>query len=293
MLEKDNVKNDEIQLESTQEQLRYAEARKEAGSLNLSDFLNIKSQLATDKTNLVQSKNSYQMALVSLMQLMNMPVNSEFDIVYISVDDLISSAVEFDAVTVYNIALGLQPSIKSAQLNIESAEADIKIARADALPELTLDGSIGSGYVSDYYDIGFDDQFSNNIYPSIGLNLTIPIFQQKEVKTQVRIAKIGVENSKLELMDQQNSLRKYIEQACTDALLARSNYEALQEQFLAEQESYQVVAEMFKQGMINSVDLLTSKNNLVVAENQLIQAKYTLVLQNEIVEYYMGNKIAL
>lgn len=293
LLAKDNVKNNQLQLDATQEQLTYAEARKEAGTIALTDLLNIKSQLATNKTNLVQAENNHQIALVSLMQLMNMPISSEFNIIEIPVDELLSVNVEKNALNVYNVARGLQPSIKSAELNIESTETYIQIAKSDALPKLTLDGGVGTGYGSSYYDLGYGEQVSNKLTPSVGLNLSIPIFQQKKVKTQVKIAQIQAENSKLELVDQQNNLRKYIEQACTDVILAKSNYQALQEQLAAEQESYQIAAEMFKQGMVNSVDFLTSKNNLIMAENQFTQAKYTLVLQNEIVEYYMGNNIAL
>lgn len=39
--------------------------------------------------------------------------------------------------------------------------------------------------------------------------------------------------------------------------------------------------------------LLLSKNNLIIAENKLAQAKYKLVLQNKIVEYYLGKPIDL
>ena len=43
--------------------------------------------------------------------------------------------------------------------------------------------------------------------------------------------------------------------------------------------------------MVNSVDFLLSKNNLIIAENKFTQAKYKLVLQSKIVEYYLGNPI--
>ena len=88
-------------------------------------------------------------------------------------------------------------------------------------------------------------------------------------------------------------MRKYIEQACTDAQTAQSNYIALQEQLEAEKESYQLANEMFTQGMLNSVDFLQSKNNLIIAENKFTQAKYELILQTKIVEYYLGNSILL
>ena len=152
---------------------------------------------------------------------------------------------------------------------------------------------MSTGYGSNIANINLGEQFSQSVNPYIGLSLSIPIFQQKQVKTQVKAAQIQTNYTKLELKDLKNNLRKYIEQACTDAQTAQSNYEALKEQLEAEQESYDVANEMFSQGMINSVDFLLAKNNLIITENKLTQAKYTLILQNKIVEYYLGNPIKL
>jgi outer membrane protein len=293
LLAKDNVKNSQLQLDITSKQLLYAEARKDAGSISLSDLLIIKSQLASDKTSLIESESDLRISLVSLMQLMNMPVSSDFDIQQPNIDELIGNTIETDPVMVYEIALGIQPSIKTATLNVESNETGISIAKADALPKLTLNGGMDTGYGSSIDGVNFGEQFSNKVNPYVGLSLSVPIFQQKQTKTLVKLAQIQVNNSELELIDMKNDLRKYIEQACTDAQTAQSNYQALQEQLDAENESYQVANEMFTQGMMNSVDYLLSKNNLIVAENEFTQARYNLILQNKIVEYYLGNKISL
>jgi outer membrane protein len=226
------------------------------------------------------------------MQLMNMPLNDSFSIQKPNVDKLIQNISEADANSIYNIALGIQPNIKSAELNLESTEIDTKIVKADALPQLSLGGSIGTGYNSTMDNVNFGEQFSNQVNPSIGLSLSVPIYQRKKVKTNLAIANLETQNEELNLIDLKNDLRKYIEQACIDAQTASSNYLALQEQYSAENESYQLSVEMFTQGMINSVDFLTSKNNLVTAENKLTQAKYNVLLQNKIIDYYKGNTIA-
>jgi outer membrane protein len=293
LLAKDNVQNSQLQLEAIQKQLTYAEARKEAGSISLSDLLIIKSQQASDKTSLIESESNLRIALVSLMQLMNMPVSNKFDIQQPDIDKLIGDTIETNPAMVYEIALGIQPNIKTAKLNVESAETGISIAKADAMPKLTLNGAMNTGYGSNINGVDFGEQFSNSVNPYVGLSLSVPIFQQKQTKTQVKLAQIQVSNSELELIDIENDLRKYIEQACTDAQTAQSNYQALQEQLDAENESYQVADEMYNQGMINSVDFLLSKNNLIVAKNKFTQAKYNLILQNKIVEYYLVNTISL
>ncbi len=292
LLSKDNVRNSKLQLEATQKQLAYAQARKDAGAISLSDLLNIKSELATNKTSLIEAESNRRIMFVALMQLMNMPVRSDFDIQHPPLNQLLAENIETNPVTVYEVALNIQPSIKNAELKIESSEKGIKIAKADVLPSLDLNGVINTVYGSSINGVNFGEQISNGVNPYAGLSLSVPIFKNKETKTQIILAQIQVRNSELELMEMKNNLRKYIEQACTDAQTAQSNYNALQEQLKAENESYQVNNEMFTQGMINSVDLLSSKNNFIVAENKFTQAKYNLLLQNKIVEYYQGNPIS-
>ena len=293
LLAEDNLKNSQLQLEATQKQLTYAEAKSEAGVISRSDLLYIRSQLASDKASLVEAQSNMRLALVSLMQIMNMPVNDSFNIEQPDIENVISQSPETNPEIVYNIALGLQPDIQTAELNVKSAEAEVEILKAEALPSLTLNAGVGSGYDSGVDNVNFGDQFSNSVNPYVGLSLSIPIYQRKQVKTQVKIAKLESNNVKLELLDLKNDLRKYIEQACTDAQTAQSSYSALKEQLEAEQESYDVASEMFSQGLINSVDFLLSKNNLIIAENEFTQAKYELILQNKIVEYYLGNPIEL
>lgn len=293
LLAKENIQNSQLQLEAIQKQLVYAEARKEAGTISLSDLLNFKSQLASTNSTLIEAESTHRIALVTLIQLMNMPVNGDFDILHPDIDTILYTPTETNPARVYEVALGIQPNIKAAQLNLESTEKEISIAKADALPILNLNGGISTGYGANINGVDFGEQFSNGVNPYVGVSLSVPIFQRKQTKTQVKLARIQVSNSELELIDMKNDLRKYIEQACTDALSAQSNYQAFKEQLMAEKESYQVSREMINQGMMNSVDFLLSKNNLIESENQFTQAKYSLLLQNKIVDYYMGNQIKL
>ena len=293
LLAKENLHNSQLQLEATQQQLAYAEARREAGVISRSDFLYIKSQLASDNTSKIEDESKVRIALVSLMQLMNMPINDSFNIQQPDIENLIKNTPENTPEIVYNVALGLQPTIQTAELNVKSADVEIKIAKSGALPSLLLNSGVGTGYSSYLNNINLGEQFSNSLTPYVGLSLSIPIYQRKQIKTQVKTAQIQSDNVKLELQDLKNDLRKYIEQACTDAQTAQSSFSALQEQLNAEQESYDVASEMFSQGMVNSVDFLLSKNNLMIAKNKFTQAKYKLVLQNKIVEYYSGKPITL
>jgi len=288
---KEQLKNDKAVLEATEKELEEATIRKEAGVLSPTDYLNIKSEYASDKASVVSSQSDLRVSFVALMQLMNMPVNDSFDIQESGADAVLASEIETDASKVYEVALGLQPSIKTAELDLQSAEIGIQLAKADALPEVALNASLSTLYNNALDNVGFASQTSHFVTPSIGISLSIPIYQQKTVKNNVLQAQIAADDMQYDLTDIKNDLRKAIEQACSDAESAKSTYLSTVEQVEAEQEAYRVAEEMFAQGMITAVDFLATKNSLTEAETDLTRAKYSLILEKKIVEYYMGNEI--
>jgi outer membrane protein len=133
----------------------------------------------------------------------------------------------------------------------------------------------------------------NGISPGAGFSLSVPIFQKKQVKTSVAVAKLGYNDAELSEIDTKNQLRKNIEQACLDVTSAQIEYEASIEKYNATEESAALSEEKFKQGIINSVDYLVSKTNLIVAESQLLQSKYNLIFSYKILDFYMGIPLSL
>jgi outer membrane protein len=282
----EQLKNAEKQLESTTEQLALAQARFELSAISRSDLLQIESQVASEKLTLVNAQKQLSMSKVNLQQLMELPVSDTFAVVSPNIDALIKLDASLTAAAIYETALKLKPQIGEAKLNIQSAEMDTKIAQAAALPSLSMDAGIGTGYSSLNSNFNYANQLNNSISPSVGLTLSIPIFQKNQVKNNVALAKIGVDNATLSELNTRNQLRKEIEQAYTDAVSAQTQYEASIDQLKATSESYKVAEEKFKLGALNSVDFLFEKTKLISAESQLLQSKFNLVFSNKIVDFY-------
>jgi len=133
----------------------------------------------------------------------------------------------------------------------------------------------------------------NQISPSLGLSLSVPVFQKKQAKTSISLAKIGVMNAELEEINTKNQLRKEIEQAVVDVESAQLEYEASTEQYQAVQESNEVANEKFHLGLMNSVDYLFEKTNLITSESKLLQSKYNLIFSYKILDFYKGVSITL
>ena len=107
------------------------------------------------------------------------------------------------------------------------------------------------------------------------------------------VAKIGYEDAILSETDTKNQLRKSIEQACQDVSSAQIEYEASIENYNSAVESTSLSDEKFRQGIINSVDYMVSKTNLIVAESQLLQSKFNLIFSYKILDFYMGIPLSL
>lgn len=78
-----------------------------------------------------------------------------------------------------------------------------------------------------------------------------------------------------------------------DAWSSQLQYTAAKEKLKSTQESFNLVSEQFNFGMKNTVELLTEKNNLLSAEQEVLQAKYMAILNIQLLRFYSGQEICL
>jgi len=289
----ESVSNAEKQIEATISQLALANERLELGGISRSDYLLIKSELATEKSTLADAQSQLSTDKVTLMQLMELPVDPNFKVSSPNLDSLLINGSQPDPQQIYNFALGIKPQIRNAELTKESARLDVRIAKADFLPSIYMNTGLSSSYSSITTESGYASQLKNKINPAIGLSLSIPIFQKKQVKTNVSIATIAVSEAELDELNTKNQLRKEIEQACTNVVSAQFKYAASLEENQSTKESYDVSTEKFKQGLLNSVDYLFEKTKLITSESKLLQSKFNQIFSYKVLDFYKGIALTL
>lgn len=128
---------------------------------------------------------------------------------------------------------------------------------------------------------------------SIGLTLSIPIFNNRENKSAVEKAKLQISEAELEYLNAQKELQKTIEDIYLDATSSQAQYAAAIEQVKASKTSYNLAQEQFNLGMKNTVELLTEKNNFLSAQQEMLQAKYMAILNAQLLRFYQGKEITL
>ncbi|MCO5266730.1 MAG: TolC family protein [Lentimicrobium sp.] len=224
---------------------------------------------------------------------MEIPVNDSFAIEKPDFSQTGKQLNVSSADKIYATALEIKPQIKSAALQKQISAYDMEIAKAGYFPQLSLNAGLSSGYNSLAESLKFASQLDHNLTPTLGLTLSMPIFQQKQVRSQVSLAKINQTSAEINEQNIRNQLRKSVETAWANVLSAENEYDASNEQYTATAESFQVTTERFQQGVINSVDFLYEKTNLINAESKLLQARYNLIFNYKVLDFYQGKPLEL
>lgn len=286
------VKVNESTLEVSRKEFERGQELFNAGSIASSDLAQLEAQVSNDNYQLVTSQTTLQNYKLQLKQLLELDGDFEMDLFLPPLDDssvLIPLPTKDD---VYQTALNLRPEIESSKLNIEASDMNIKISRAGYIPSLSLSAGIGTSNANGN-DFSFSEQVKQNWNNSIGLTLSIPIFDKRQTKSAVNKAKLQRQTSELDLMDNQKTLYKTIESLWLSANSAQQQYVAATQKLKSTQASYALVSEQFNLGMKNTVELLTEKNNLLSAQQETLQAKYTAILNAGLLRFYQGEEIDL
>jgi outer membrane protein len=290
LLAKESVVYEQDLVNTTVAQVDQGRKQYEAGSIARNAYIELQAQLATDKYNLVTAQSAVRQNKLNLKVLLQLPYQDSFDI--ISPDTVISKEAITGLDSVVTIAMRDRPEIKNGQLGIDISRYDWLKARAGYLPILTASGTLSTSYYSRSTDEYFK-QLDNNFFQTVGVNLSIPIFTRRSVKTQVELARIEIEQSKLNLLGAQTTLAQNIEQAYINVINAQGQYDAAEEGLRASQESFRIAGEQLKVGASNLVDYLQQKTLYTQAFQVYIQAKYNAALSIKIYDFYMGIAVKL
>ena len=286
------VKVNEQMLEVSRATCERGRQLMEAGSLSRADLAQLEAQVSNDNYQLVTAQATLQDYRLQLKQLLELDGAYEMvlDLPELGDESVLSPLPLTD--DVYRAALALRPEIESGKLDIEAADLGIKVARAGYMPTLSVTAGIGSTNANGN-DFTFSEQIKQNWNNSLGVTLSIPLFDRKQTKTAVNKAKLQKQTSQLDLLDSQKELYRTIESYRLDAVSAQQQYLAAREQVKSAQASYDLVSEQFNAGMKNTVDLLTEKNNLLSAQQAQLQAKYMALLNAGLLRFYGGELLSL
>ncbi|HCT31170.1 MAG TPA: TolC family protein [Bacteroidales bacterium] len=283
--------NKEI-LSTSLKQVERARELIKAGSIARADLAQLEAQYASDQYSLVTAQNTLISNTTNLKQLLEIPVIDTFKVMFpeINFNKEFSSLPTINEA--FNTSLSVMPDIKLSQLDQTVAEINVKIAKAGYMPTLSMNANYSTDF-SNQKTNSFGTQLSDNQMQRIGLSLSIPIFNKYATSTSVQKSKITLKQADLSMQETKKNLLQNVENVYQNTIAGKSRYDAAIVQYSSADESYKISETQFNLGMINAVDLLKVKNTLLNANKELIQAKYSAILNRKILDFYLGKSISL
>ncbi len=234
------------------------------GSATLYDLQNAESAFAIAETNLFIAQQNYEVSKITFNRIVGLePINLE-DIVDLNNKINLNTFIDNVQRDNYTLAL-LDIDIQNTNLLLEKEKLSNK-------PSLDLSTSV------EYSDSGRVDSGTEKTNGTIGLTLTIPIFQKNNDKSEIRKyqskllqSELTYEDTKLDLNIQASNLYK-------NFLISKSNISSNNKQLKSIQTSLDSIKEEYNIGTKTITDLIDAESELLNVNVNYHSSKKDMIL---------------
>lgn len=330
LLAKEQEKIAQVQLEQTRAQLSYTRKLVNAGALPELNAAELEAQEARDSANYISAKGNVVQSTLVLKSNMNIDAAAPFEVLVPPVELIpIENIADLQPEAVYALAVVNLPQQRVNDFKLKAAQKLSEVAKANRYPNLSAFGSLGTGFNSrsneitgsqqiiapigkvsvsgaDYavfpnqpftnYSYGktpFFRQMNQNFRQSVGLGLSVPIFNGSQLRTSWERSKLNIRNVELQKEGDNQKIKQDIYQAYNAAIVALEKFNASKKSVAASQRTYDFAQKRYEVGMLGTFELITNQNNLFRAklENALNQSDY--VFKMKVLEFYRGQGLKL
>ena len=286
MYTKEALKVNEELLKTAQAQYDRGVEMQKQGQMAKADVVQLEAQLSSAKYDIANSQAQLENFKRQLKSVLELDINSDFNIKGdIPTDEKVLAVIpsKLDA---YNRALESRPEIKGAELGIDAANMQLDIAKRAHYPTVRASASLGSNHSSGSQN-NWGTQMKSNLSVSAGVTVSVPIFDNRQIASNIRNAKLNQVNSQLDLKDKKTALSNTIEQYWINANSNQQSYLAAKARVKSQEASYELLNEQFQNGLKSTVDVLQGRDNV------MLQSKYTTLLNIQLLKFYTGEQIDL
>lgn len=257
----------------------------EVGKLSKVDVAQLSAQTAQDQYNLVEAQTNFEKYRLQLKQILELPDTMHFEVQVPMTED--NEALQTLPVLqdIYSAALSMRPEIKKAETGISEQELNVKIAKAGYYPTLSMSAGVSTN-TSSRVEEAWKSQMKTNFDMMASLNVSIPIYDQRQAKTATNKAKYEWINSQLDLEQSKKDLYNTIENYWLDAASNQQLFKSSIANVNSKQESYDLLEQQFQLGLKNIIELTTGKVSLLQAQQSKLQSKYLTILNIEMLQFY-------
>ncbi len=332
LLSREQVNISKVQIAQTTEQLTNTRKLVNAGSLPELNAAELEAQLARDSSTYVVAFSTYQTNLLALKVWMNLDPAQPFDLDTPPVNMIpVETFADLQPETVYQLAMANMPLQRVNSLRLQSLEKFVKAAKGNMYPSIGAFGNLNSAYSSAFttlpkganvpviVPIGFTSagsptnlnvfreafvpsatqkatfgrQLDYNFRQSVGISVTVPIFNGGQSRTAWQRSKLNYQNQQLQVERDNQTLKQDIYRAYNDASAAFQRFQASVKSVQTAEYSYELTRKRYEAGLLRTIDLITNQNNLFRARLEKISNQFDYVFRMKVLEFYKGQGLKL
>jgi outer membrane protein len=259
----------------------------DAGTRTVADRYLQQAVVANAQLTLVESDRAWQMAQADLMLTLQLdPTGSyTFEAPALPADSIVGDTLELNRLLAR--AWAQREDLTAGQARSDAARQNVRVAGAAAWPNVSLSARYGSSF-SDASGVTFADQFDERRGGSLGLGVSLPIFDRGGTAAARQRARIQVDNSALSLESQRQTVGIEVRRAYLNLRAAREQLRAAGAQERAAELWLRTSQERYEAGAATFVELAQARATRVQAAGALVSGRYNLLFQRVLVDYYVG-----
>ncbi len=232
------------------------------------DLYRVESELSDAKSDYIDAQNTFQSARTILRTLVPVP-----DAFKLSEPDTMPTILSDTGLNeLQHKGLKKRSIIKSTEMNYEISKDFVKIKNGDYWPTVALEGMYSNSDVTTEVS-GIDTDADNELY-SMGAKLTFTLFDGGLRRAEIKQANAKKRQARLALEGIKKEVKREVEETFLEVKSLKSKLNALTDKLKYSKQNYTAVAEQFKHGLTDSVDLMDANTLLVSAERELSAAGY-------------------
>jgi len=250
------IRVQEQSLERADLNLRSARGFFEVGTRPKSDVARAEVDVANARVDLIRARNAERVARVALNTAMGIPADTPTQVQ----DILFYQQVQLDPKQLQTQALAQRPEYKQVRLRVSQAEAQLRRANRDFLPDITGHGTYG-GVRNDLNEVW-----------EIGVALTWNLFDGGNMIAQVREKRSLLDSARAQVQVTELNIAQEVEQTYLVVNEAQERIAASQTAVASAQENFRLAQGRFDAGVGTILELTDAQLFLTQAQNTEAQA---------------------
>jgi len=330
LMTREQIRVSAKQVNLSEEQLAQTRSFAKAGRLPELNVAQLEAQLASDSSGLISAIADHNAAILDIKALLNLDFDRSFvaTIPDLPMEDRIALQ-SLNPEYIYEQAVLNYAAVRSSDLKLQAAQKNLDATKSALYPQLTMNGQIGSNWTSTYqqisgYKIGdltptgssvfvggtqysvvqplvvplldhvdLGKQLSNNFRQTVSATLNIPLFNGWQSQYNMHQARINHQTKELDKYQTELKLKQDVYKAHNDAVNAIQKYYAAARSQDAAQRAFEFAEKRYQMGLTNTIEYLTTQNNLYKADASALNAKYDLIFKLKVIDYYLGKELKL